>query len=32
MYITSLVKQLFPSLPPQANVNIARHVTKGLLR
>lgn len=32
MYIASVLKQLFPSLPPEANENIARHSTKCLLR
>ena len=29
MHITSLLKQLFPSLAPQANENIAKYATKG---
>lgn len=32
MYITTMLKQIFPSLPPQAKENTARHATKGLLR
>lgn len=30
MYISSVFKQLFPSLPPQGNENIVRHAPTGL--